>query len=530
MTIEDFSQTSTLGDGQFDVAIIGAGAAGITLALELEKSGFSVCLLEGGDEAPNPEAQALYDMEYTGYPHRENYHPRVRVLGGSTSIWAGRSMLLQPTDFTRDWPIGPSEIEPYLDAAANYLELPSLDSFTIDSHHGRVTAAEKALIDSDDLAPALSTWAVKPQRFSRRFRRALERSQNVALVINANVTRLMTNQEGTSLDKIEIRALNGNQATLRAKTYVLACGGIETARVLLASPGKSGNGIGNGSDHVGRYFMDHPRAVHGRAIVKPSAKLNLARGLPIAHGKVQLGFRFSDDKIRRDGLLNHYCTFEEEASGYVQQTYQPFVEVMKVVMRKGHAGSRLNLAKAFKTKATEGFVYLLSPKEILPHWAYRLLTAARRAIPQKPREKRYAIVYFCEQPPEAESRISLSQELDAIGVPRVRFNWHIPETTEDHIRALEASLDIAMRKNGIGEIIKGEGPVSYVDASHHLGTARMSTKAEDGVVDRHCRVHEIDNLFIAGSAVFPTGGHANPTLTLLALTLRLADFLKARTI
>ncbi len=516
-----------------DIAIVGAGAAGITLALELQGSGRSVCLLESGSQRANPETQKLYDMEYVGYPHRAGYYPRLRMLGGSTSIWAGRSMLLQSIDFDGPsssiyggWPIEFREIDEHLEAAGQYLGLPAKKNFDIAVHRSKLTPAEATILSQGELAPAISLWAVRPKRFGEIYEKELARAPGVQLFLNANVTGLRTNERGDAIEGLTVASLDGRTCIVRAQAYVIACGGIETPRLLLNSPGPQGEGLGNSRGHVGRFFMDHPRAVRGRAVLNPGVELNLSRGLPIASGKVQLGFRMSDEFIRRHGLLNHYCTFEEETSGYVQQSYQPFVEVMKVLIGKGHRGNRWNLAHALRTKTNESLIYLLSPKEIMPHWLYRTITTAKRRFPRKRQSRRYAIVYFCEQPPSATSRITLADTVDRLGMRRVRFDWQIDEAVARNICVLEDCIDSALRSNNLGVVARDDGPFQYNDASHHLGTARMSVDPCNGVVDADCRVHTVSNLFIAGGAVFPTGGHANPTLTVVSLTIRLAKHLK----
>ncbi|MEO1017721.1 MAG: FAD-dependent oxidoreductase, partial [Pseudomonadota bacterium] len=328
VTIHDFRTDPAPATMKADVAIVGAGAAGITLALSLSRRGYSVCLLESGGDDPDPDTQSLYDMEYAGYAHREGYYPRIRMLGGSTSIWAGRSMTLQGVDLdgtiaNRDlsWPIPLSEIDRFLNSAGEYLELPELHNLEIQPHQASLTLAEKTILGVNGLAPAISLWAVKPQRFGKKFRREIDAAPTLQLWTYANVTRIVTDDSDRHIKAVQISSLQGRVGRVEAAQFVLACGGIETPRLLLNTPGPHRKGLGNSSDHVGRYFMDHPRTVFGRAVLNPEVTLNLSRGLPISHGKIQLGFRASDKAIRAEGLLNHYCTFEEETSGYVQQTY-----------------------------------------------------------------------------------------------------------------------------------------------------------------------------------------------------------------
>jgi choline dehydrogenase-like flavoprotein len=168
-------------------------------------------------------------------------------------------------------------------------------------------------------------------------------------------------------------------------------------------------------------------------------------------------------------------------------------------------------------------IYLLSPKEILPHWMYRGLHATREALPKPRRDRRYILVYFCEQPPDPRSRVTLGDKRDALGVPRMALHWHIPDTVRESVISLQSLLQERMQRSGFGSVEPGQGEMAWTDASHHMGTTRMSADPSKGVVDPQCRVHGVHNLHIAGSSVFPCAGFANPTLTIVALSLRLAD-------
>jgi choline dehydrogenase-like flavoprotein len=171
-------------------------------------------------------------------------------------------------------------------------------------------------------------------------------------------------------------------------------------------------------------------------------------------------------------------------------------------------------------------IYLLTPKELMPHPVYRLYWAARSALHPRPDGRARVVVYFCEQPPDRESRVTLGEARDALGQPRAVLRWRLgPEVTRS-VLALQDRLAATLRASGIGELEPGAGEPRYTDASHHMGTTRMSRDPRTGVVDPACRVHALANLYLAGSSVFPTAGHANPTPTIIALALRLADHLR----
>ena len=516
-----------------DVCIVGAGAAGITIALELEALTRRVLLVESGGFEPEEAVQSLYDLESVGYPPRPNYMSRARYFGGSCNLWAGRCMLLQESDLAgrawvpdSAWPIPSAEIQRYYPRAAAILGLPSLANFDLATHDSRVSDDERTLIGSQDLVPTISLWAPRPKRFNQSERRRLARADHVQVLLHASVTSIDLDDDGNEVCSITAKTLTGKVLHVAARTFVLAMGGLETPRLLLSSRDRQSRGIGNQLGLVGRYFMEHPRAVFGAVRVEPGRRLPLMRGWPLPDGKVQLGISLSPEVQAREGLLNHYLTFEEAFSGYAEHHYQAAIEVGKVLLRRGHAGGRLELGKARQAPAVQDFIYLLSPKEILPHRVWRLATLARyRWAPDKAR--RYILVYFCEQPPDPASRVYLSSKTDRFGLNRLVLDWRIPDGVHRSVYRLQELLGRTLEQSGLGALEPGADVPRYTDASHHMGTTRMGDSPSTSVVDRNCRVHGVHNLYIAGSAVFPSAGHANPTLTIVALALRLAEHLRS---
>jgi choline dehydrogenase-like flavoprotein len=517
-----------------DICIVGAGAAGITLATQLLPTRLDICLIESGAFEPEADTQSLYDLECTGYPLRPDYMSRARYFGGSCNLWAGRSMRLTPLDFERrdwvphsGWPITYEDVARYYPAAGRILELPDLDRAASREVPARMSETERRIFDGDTLEPTLSAWARRPKRFGAASKALLRSARNLRVLLNASVTRLRANESGNAVESIEASTLTGAKLVIRASRFVLACGGIENARLLLVSRDRHPNGLGNQHDRVGRYFMDHPRAVFGRVHVPAGADLPLLRGRPLRDGKLQLGIGLSVDRQRREGLLNHYVTLEEQTSGYAEASYQSVVQVMKVALRRGHAGSRWNLARARMAEIPE-MIYLLSPKELMPHAAYRAYVALRDFAPNRRGPKTYVAVYFCEQPPQPESRVSLSRDTDRFGVPRLQLHWRIDDSVQSSVLRLQQLVGRQLERSGTGRLDPSNGELRFTDASHHMGTTRMARNPADGVVDTDCRVHGIANLYVAGSSVFPCAGHANPTLTLVALCLRLCETSLAR--
>lgn len=535
MTITDANALADRTELAADVCIVGGGAAGITLALELECQQLRVCLLEGGGFSLDERVQSLYDLDSVGYPIRENFMSRVRYLGGSCNLWAGRNMRLSPIDFERrdwvpnsGWPFGYAELEPYYERAERVLRIPAHGRFAEPGAIADSEPLERAVFARPDVAPAIALWGIKPMRFGKAYRSALRRSRGIGVYLNANVTAIEASRGGQSIERLSIRTLGGKRFSARARVFVLAAGGLENARLLLVSRDVHANGLGNRHDVVGRYFLDHPRAIAGRIRVREDVSLPYLTGIPLADGKVQLGIALADEIQRREGVLNSYLSVEPALSETAEKQYGRSVNVMKVLLRKGHAGQRFDLS-SMNMSDVRDMVYLLTPKEIMPHFLYRPYAMLKRRVRRRRKAGNLTVINFCEQVPDPESRVRLGSERDELGLNRLVLDWRVGAAERRSIEVLHRVVGGALREAGIGTLEKSiddEPDVQYTDASHHMGTTRMSDDESRGVVDRDCRVHGLANLYVCGSSVFPTVGYANPTLTIVALTLRLADHLR----
>ncbi|HET7585377.1 MAG TPA: GMC family oxidoreductase [Gemmatimonadaceae bacterium] len=534
MTIIDATEVEPNAELAADVCIVGAGAAGLTLAGALDGTSLSVCVIESGGMEPDPDTQALYDLDVRGYPVRENFMSRARYYGGSCNIWAGRSMRFTAQDFAprawvphSGWPLEYGELAAYYPAAARVLGLPGDELFDASRHASQLTDQERRLYDADRLVPAVSLWARRPKRFGAGYRATLRRSRNIRLILRGNVVNVRLHADGTRVESVDVATLGGRRFRVRANVVVLACGGLENARLLLASREQHAAGIGNAHDVVGRYFMDHPRGVYGRVHLREGARLSLLDGWPRAEGKVQFGVGLSPALQEREALLDHYATVEVEHSEYTARQYQSFIRTMKVLLRRGYAGSRWDVGRRAKLSDISGLMYLLTPKELMPHALYRAYWRARRMVGRRRAGGgRRVVVYFCEQPPDPASRVTLTAERDALGLPRLALDWRLPPSVHESVCRLQSLLKAQLERAGVGTLEEGDGEVRFTDASHHMGTTRMSTTPRTGVVDTHGMVHGVHGLYVAGSSVFPAASHKNPTLTIVALSLRMAEHLQ----
>lgn len=536
MPIVDASQLADHSRIEADICIIGAGAAGITLACALDHTRSSVCLIESGGFRVGDAQQALYAMDNVGYPVRANFMSRARYFGGSCNLWAGRTMKLCPIDLLeRDWvahsgwPIGYEELEKYYPRACEVLHLPAFEAFEESAAIRGLSQDEAALFGSDELQPTVALWATRPLRFGKVNRRLLKASRNVTTYLHANALELVASPSGTRVNSLSVGTLAGRRLTVRARRYVLACGGLESARLLLVSRSQHPNGMGNSHDVVGRFFQDHPRVILGRVRLARPVSLPHVVGMPISNGKVQLGLRLPDERQRDEGLLNSYVSLEPQLSKLAEQQYESAVNAAMILLKKGHAGRRSDVFRRDLNELRD-MVYLLTPKEIMPHSVYRLYAWLKRRVRRTISASHLTVINYCEQAPNPQSRVYLSDKRDALGMQSLVLDWRLGDEETRSIGRLHEALGRAVRRAGLG-VLESEAQdistVRFTDASHHIGTLRMSGDPKSGVVDGHCSVHGIENLHVAGSAVFPTAGHANPTLTIIALVLRLADRLKA---
>ena len=474
-------EASGLGaEAQFDYCIIGSGPAGITLALELEPTGRRIALLEAGDESATADSQALYEGSVVGDPYFPLMGARLRCFGGSSTHWGGWCRHLDEADFlakpycaNTGWPIRKSDLDPYAPKAHRYLDLGEfrpnrpLPGSGLEEFHVPV-AAEKA-------------WG-------QRFRDRIYRSPNIHLVLKANVTSLNTN--GSAITSVNVMDYAGNRRTVRAGKHVLATGGIENSRLLLWSNVLANGALIRHSRTLGKYWMEHPHFTLGEAFLMKDAEL--------------------DPKEHESGLKVLFVS--------------PTVETM---MARKVLGCGLRLQSAYDGTTKEMIAALACAAPGLGRWVANLFS--RNLICG------VRIHAAWEQQPLERNRIELSDERDRLGMPKVSLHWRKSELDRQTARAaVEVLGQYCARENlgrvhMVGWLLDGTAyPSEHEEIAgyHHMGGTRMASNAGDGIVDRDCKVFDQENLYIAGSSVFPTGGHGNPTFSIVQLAARLAEHLK----
>jgi choline dehydrogenase-like flavoprotein len=362
-----------------------------------------------------------------------------------------------------------------------------------------------------------------PTRFGETYRPALAAAPNLRAMLNADVVDILTNEAGSEVAELQVATLDGKRFGVRAPTVVLACGGLENARLLLAARQTINVGLGNQHDNVGRYFMEHPHLAAARVLLDDPQRVRFYDpDIPAAHraGHKVVGCLKLRRKVQAEaGLLNCDCNFLVDNVG--TSGYAALRRIWNAAERGAlpeHLWADLGAALADLDDTAAGLLGRFGVREYLPD------------------HTRYFMWSTAEQSPDPASRVVLGDERDALGMPRIKLDWRLNELDRQSLRAVQQTIAQEFGRTGIGRLRINpwldEPPAAWemMGGSHHMGNTRMSATPEQGVVDADCRVHGSANLYIAGSSVFPTGGSANPTLTIVALALRLADHLAERAI
>ncbi len=532
-----------------DVCVVGAGAAGIAVALELAGKGLSTIVLESGGWKARAATEALSEGEVADEQlHSPAHRYRQRGLGGTTAIWGGRCMPFDPIDFeSRDyvpdsgWPIRHADLLPFYQAANALAEAGSY------SYDGR-----EALPDSAPLIAGFSSKLVRteglerfscPTHFGRRYARRLELAADTRVLLGATCTAIRLNATADSVRELDVATLSGNRFRVAARAVVLAVGGLETARLLLCSRDVTPRGVGNHFDAVGRYYMCHiagtvgsltlqgPTAAvrHGYEVAADGVycrrRLSITaagqREHRLLNAVARLHFPKITDPSHRNGVLSGLFL----SRGLISYEYGKRLRDASPTSAAAYAQHLLNVARNPADAAA-----------FLAHWVRHRTFAARKfpSVIVRNRSNRFSLEVQSEQRPLASSRVQLVDQVDALGMPKLRIDWRY---SQEDIQSVGRTLDLIgteLRRSGVGDFsyrkeTLEEDLLRYgAYGGHHIGTARMGTDPGTSVVDANCKLHSVDNLFVAGSAAFPTSSQANPTLTLIALSLRLANEVSRR--
>jgi choline dehydrogenase-like flavoprotein len=500
-----------------DVCIVGGGAAGIALARELVGQPFRVCLLESGGLRPNPGTQSLYQGESVGVAYERLDRVRSSVLGGTTDRWTGTCRPLDEIDFEArawvphsGWPFEAGHLRSYYERAHAVCQLGPF-VYDVSAWEDRGTHPAFSLTQGR-VATTIFQFS-PPTRFGRLYRGELARASNLAVYLYANALELETDPTGATVTRARIACLDGGSFAVASRLFVLAAGGIENARILLLSDATLPRGLGNQHDLVGRFFMEHPHPDSG--VFLPSRSLSTTLyGIHTVRGtRIRGALALAPEVLRREGLLGYSLLLQPE--------------IPRAIMMLRHLWSALR-----SRLVSEHDWHRVLDAQASLRGRLRRRGGSAGLGSRRVRLRPLRLVSRAEQSPNPESRVSLGAERDALGRPRARLDWRLSPLDK---RSILRSLEIIGREIGVAGVGQfritltaddSTWPLPLRGGAHHMGTTRMHDDPRQGVVDRDCRVHGVVNLYVAGSSVFPTVGYANPTLTIVALAIRLADRVK----
>lgn len=485
-----------------DFCIVGAGPAGLTLAHALLGSGRSVVLLESGAGGAAPGLQDPNSAILVGGDYGDPRTMRRRQVGGTANLWntevasqrAAKYVPLDAQDLAprapraaHGWPFGMDELAPYYRQAQ---ALCGLGRFDYEAD-GWADAQRPVLPLDRGLAVSRIYQFGAADVFLQRIPARLEAAADTTLVTSATVWRVETDRHGERVVAVHVAAPNGRRAAVRARHVVLAAGAIENARLLLATDEVFPEGLGNRHDQVGRCFMEHPR--------------DYALTLQPADGALWARAGFYDQHLTVDGTVVMGRLALPDAVLESERLLQASATLLPVYPQHGWFASLLRLVG----KARQGYPRGGAgwSEHATPPQAFRLLLNL-------------------EQAPWPDNRVQLAAERDPLGVPLARVAWRWRAEEQAALRRVRQVFRQALESAGLGRVTESAEARPDPNAHHHAGTTRMSADPRCGVVDAQGRVHGVENLFVLGASTFPCAGFANPMLSIVALSLRLARHLK----
>lgn len=493
-----------------DICIIGAGAAGISIAMDWINTKHRVILLEGGGFEYDDRVQELYAGKTTGQRYYPLKSARLHYFGGTTGHWSGYCSTFDEIDFEKrdwiphsGWPIARKDLDPYYVRAQKNLELGPCE---YDWKYWQKQDPELMPLMKDESVTWNKVWQFSPPtRFGKKYKEDILKAKNIHLYTYANVVDITANENVSAISEVTIKNYTGRQHTVKAKHFILACCSIQNARLLLASNKQAPKGLGNDNDNVGRYFMEH--------LEIKSAELWLAKPDPLKLYSLNFGVT----KVRCElAITREYQEKHKILNGtsslsplIYAKNAKPIIDVWnKEDPQKNLTDLFENFYKAEKSASSASIETIT---------------------------KSYELFTRIEQAPNPDSRVTLDTERDSLGMPRASLHWVLTPLEKHSIRKIYEMIGQQVGRAGVGRIkmmeyLRDENDDSWPEFTgggwHHMGTTRMSDDPKNGVVDAHCKVHGIANLHVAGAACYVTAAAPNPTLTLVALSLRLSDKIK----
>jgi choline dehydrogenase-like flavoprotein len=520
-----FLDAAHVGQGEVletDLCIIGAGPAGLTVAQHFDGRDLRILMLESGAMKSTIRTHRLTHGPNVGESYHRQLITRDRAFAGTSPRWplgvGWHARPLDPIDFEQrpgvphsGWPIAYEDVARFHNRVH---EIGDLGPTTFDPaawagpEHGVPLPLDPALVHTTMFQLGTTSFD--------RFRPQFARSKNIRVMLQATVMELATDARPQSVDRVVVARPDGGRFTVLPRYVLLAAGGVDNARLLLMSNRTHSSGLGNQHDLVGRFFMERLSTRSG--FIAPASPdvveaVYLYENHPAGSIRIEAVLRLDEAVMRREGLRNCLFFVLRRSRSFMAEGVRSAGTLVKAVRRQP------------LPPQLPGHV-----RNVVRDWRPLLRTTTQRFRGVAPEEQALLLRAQGEQAPNPDSRVTLDRRRDPLGAPRARLDWRTTADDRDSIRRSQEVVGEAFRQAGLGTLAQGFGdedpPAMFEGNLHHLGTTRMHVDPRHGVVDPDGKVHGLENLFIAGSSVFPTAGASNPTYAIIALALRVAEHLE----
>ena len=494
-----------------DICIIGAGATGISIALDWVDTPYKVILLEGGGFEYDDKIQDLNRGKTTGQKYFPLQSSRLRYFGGTTGHWAGMCSPYDNVDFIKrdwvpnsGWPIKRKDLDPFYERANKRLKLGPYN-YNYEYWHKELPNLNPFPFDKNTIWNKM--WQYSTARFGDEYKNAIVDANNLHLYTYANAVNIKANENFSDISEVTVKNYTGKIHRVRAKQFILACGTIQNARLLLASNTKNEKGLGNDNDNVGRYFMEHIEVASADMWLLKPFSTNLYTW-NYGETKASAELAITEKAQKKYRILNGTA---------------PLLPLSVGMNRK----SRMEIWQEEDPRK--------SKENMFGDWGEA--SDKSKELNEGSISRAFQMNTRIEQAPNQNSRVTLGKEKDDLGVPRANLHWELTALDKRSIRTI---YDLITQQAGISglariqlrEFLRDKNDDTFPDTTnggwHHMGTTRMSDNPKNGVVDANCQIHGINNLHVAGAACYATSGAPNPTLTAVALSLRLSDYVKGK--
>jgi choline dehydrogenase-like flavoprotein len=499
--LKDLPDDST---SRYDICIVGTGPAGISVAKQLLDTDHRIVMLESGGMLPEDKYQKLNKGENSGPSFLSLDASRIRCFGGASKLWAGYCSPFKSDEFDKKsfiplsgWPVSLDDLKVYYKEAAKMLGISYKKFYNKNYFQDTFEGVSFKEFNRDDSFLSGNVFQVsnaKNRDFGEKYKIDFESSVNTDIIFHSTVTDLNLNSEGKDIQSVSIADLDGNKATIEARIFVLACGALENPRILLAANKYYKNGIGNVNGLVGSCFMSHPGISNVGEFHKSSPEKCISED---DYKDYIVQFEMSSRERTKQKVMRHIFS----VSKYLERP-KPWICISGRVF----------------SKFSDFFSTVKEP-------TYKIESEVASRL--------WNLNVALEQPPRLSNNLRLHTTSDDLGMPKINMHWdELSKIEKDTVIKSVKMMARELGLIGIGrikfksELVSGKSYKINDPINHHIGTTRMSDSPKTGVVDRNCKVFGISNLYVAGSSVFTTSSVVNPTYTIIAMSLRLGNYLK----